>query len=211
MSRIVAMTLLAFLACQVCAGDVKKLSYDCEKWTEGEPPAEVFVVDGSIRVQQKDNNKVLEIGSDPLVDGCALLGSSANGSATIQARVWASKSGRSFPRFGIGVHGQSGYRLIVFCAKKELQLVKNEQVIVTVPYEWTSDAWINLKLEALKDTQDKWSIAGKAWPAGGAEPAEPQVKHADNALKGQGKCSIRGTPFSGTPIYFDDMKLEIEG
>lgn len=211
MSRIVAMTLLAFLACQARAGDVKKLSYDCEKWAEGEPPAEVFVVDGSIRIQQKDNNKVIEIGSDPLVDGCALLGSSANGSASIQARVWASKSGRSFPRFGIGVHGQSGYRLIVFCAKKELQLVKNEQVIVTVPYEWTSDAWINLKLEAMTDAQDKWSIAGKAWPAGAAEPAEPQIKHVDSALKGQGKCSIRGTPFSGTPIYFDDMKLEIEG
>ncbi len=211
MRRKISLTLLALVACQALAGDVKKLSYDCENWAEGEPPTEVFVVDGTIRIKQKDGNKVIEIGSDPLVDGCALLGSSANGSARIQVRILASKSGRSYPRFGIGIHGQSGYRLIVFCAKKELQLVKNDEVIKSAPFEWASDAWINLKLEALKDAQGKWSIAGKAWPAGAAEPAAAQIKHEDSNLKGQGKCSIWGTPFAGTPIFFDDMKLEIEG
>lgn len=210
MSRSISIILISLVACQAGAGELKKLNYDCEKWTEGEPPAEVFVVDGTIRIKEKDGNKAIEIGIDPLVDGCAMLGSSANGSASIQARAFASKNGRSFPRFGIGVHGQSGYRLIVLCAKKELQLVKNDQVIKSAPYEWTSDAWMNLKLEALKDAQGKWSISGKAWPAGVAEPAEPQIKHEDSTLKGQGKCSIWGTPFSGTPIYFDDVKLEIE-
>lgn len=211
MSRSISIILISLVACQAGAGELKKLNYDCEKWTEGEPPAEVFVVDGTIRIKEKDGNKAIEIGIDPLVDGCAMLGSSANGSASIQARAFASKNGRSFPRFGIGVHGQSGYRLIVLCAKKELQLVKNDQVIKSAPYEWTSDAWMNLKLEALKDAQGKWSISGKAWPAGVAEPVEPQIKHEDSTLKGQGKCSIWGTPFSGTPICFDDMKLEIEG
>ena len=211
MNRIVSTVWLSLVACQACAGEMKKLSYDCEKWTEGEPPAEVFVVDGTIRIKEKDGNKAIEIGSDPLADACALLGSPANGSASIQARVFASKSGRSYPRFGIGVHGQSGYRLIVLCAKKELQLVKNEQVIKSVPCEWTSDVWMNLKLAVLKDAQGNWSIRGKAWTAAAAEPVEPQIKHEDSTLKGQGKCSIWGTPFSGTPIYFDDMKLEVEG
>ncbi len=203
--------LCALVACHAPGRDLKKFSYDCEKWPEGAPPAEVFVVDGTIRITQKTGGKAIEIGIDPLVDGCALLGSSANGSASIQARVFASKSGRSYPRFGIGIHGQSGYRLIVLCAKKELHLVKNEQVIKSAPYEWTSDDWMNLKLEALEDAQGKWSISGKAWPAGAAEPQEPQIKHQDPTLKGQGKCSIWGTPFSGTPIYFDDVHLEIEG
>lgn len=210
MSRIASIALVALVANQACAGDLKKLSYDCEKWTAGEPPAEVFVVDGTVRIKEKDGNKAIEIGIDPLVDGCAMLGNSANGSASIQTRVFASKSGRSFPRFGIGIHGQSGYRLIVLCAKNELQLVKNDQVIKSAPIAWTSDAWINLKLQAIKDAQGKWNISGKAWPANAAEPAEPQIKQEDSDLKGQGKCSIWGTPFSGTPIYFDDVKMEIE-
>jgi hypothetical protein len=204
-----AAAILLLLATAAYA-EPKKFAFDCEAWSEGEPPKEVFVVEGKINVVAKDGNKALEIGVGELVDANALLGDSANGSAKIEARVFGTKQGRSMPRFAIGVHGQSGYRLVVFAAQKQLQLVKNDEVIKSIPLTWTSDAWLKLKLEAKKVAEGKWTIACKAWSADAAEPAEAAITHEDATLKGQGKCSIWGTPFSNTPIYFDDVKIEVE-
>jgi hypothetical protein len=207
MKRALAILLLA--ATPACA-EPKKFAFDCESWAEGEPPKEVFVVEGNIKVAAKDGNKALEIGVGELVDANALLGDSANGSAGIEARVLGTKQGRSMPRFGIGVHGQSGYRLVVYAAQKQLQLMKSDEVIKAVPFTWVSDAWLKLKLEAKRAADGKWTITCKAWLADAAEPREAAITHEDSTLKGQGKCSIWGTPFSNTPIYFDDVKIEVE-
>lgn len=203
---------IAFVAASVLlAADTKKFTFDCEKWAEGAPPEEVFVVDGKISVAARDGNKALQIeGGGELAEANALLGVSANGSASIEARVFGSKAGRSFPRFGIGVHGQSGYRLMVFAAKKELQLVKGDEVIKSVPFEWKTDAWVKLKLEVKKIAADKWTLSAKAWAADAEEPKDATITHEDATLRGQGKCSMWGTPFSGTPIFFDDVKIEVE-
>jgi hypothetical protein len=207
MKRLIAILVLAAGAAHAAP---KKFAYDCEAWAEGEPPKEVFVVEGKINVVAKDGNKALEIGVGELVDSNALLGDSANGSASIEARVFGSKQGRSMPKFGIGVHGQSGYRLLVFAAQKQLQLVKGDEVVKSVPFIWTSDAWLKLKLDVKKIAEGKWTIACKAWPADAKEPAEAAITHEDATLKGQGKCSIWGTTFSSTPIYFDDVKIEVD-
>ncbi len=201
---------ILLLSAGVAYAEPKKFAFDCESWAEGEPPKEVFVVEGKINVAAKDGNRALEIGVGELVDANALLGDSANGSASIEARVFGTKQGRSMPRFGIGVHGQSGYRLIVYATQKQLQLVKGDEVVKSVPFTWTSDAWLKLKLDVKKVAEGKWTIACKAWPADAAEPAEPVIAHEDATLKGQGKCSIWGTPFSNTPIYFDDVKIEVD-
>lgn len=207
MKRTAAILLLAATSAYA---QPKQFAFDCEAWAEGEPPSEVFVVEGKVSVVTKDGNKALEFGVGELVDGNALLGDSANGSASIEARVFGSKQGRSMPRFAIGVHGQSGYRLVVYAAQKQLQLVKSDEVVKTIPFTWTSDAWLKLKLEVKKIADDKWTIACKAWPADAAEPAEAAITHEDATLKGQGKCSIWGTTFSNTPICFDDMKIAVE-
>jgi hypothetical protein len=204
------LVLAAALAASAQAGDLKSYTFDCEAWSEGPPPADVFVVDGTINIKAVEGNKAIEIGTDPLVDANAQIGTSANGSASIEARVLGTKAGRSLPRFAISVHGQSGYRLMVFPVKKELQLLKGEEIVKTVPLEWTSGAWLKMKLDVKKGADGKWTIAGKAWPATGAEPADPQITHEDTGLKGQGKCSVWATPYSGTPIYFDDIKLQLE-
>lgn len=191
--------------------DPRKFEFDFESWAEGEPQEEAFVVDGKFSIVSKDGNKALQINVGELVDSCALLGDSANGSASLEVKVFASKQGRSFPRYSIGVHGQSGYRLVVFPAKKELQLTKSDEIIKAVPLtNWPSDAWFKVKLEVKKVADKQWAITAKTWPADGSEPTEPQITHEDATLKGQGKCSIWGTPFSGTPILFDDVKIEID-
>lgn len=192
------------------SGDAKAKSfaYDMEAWEEGVPPQEVFVLDGTIRVAKKDGSKTLMIDFNPIVDAGAMLGESANGSESISAKFFASKKGRAYPRFGLSVHGNSGHRLILNCAKKQIELVKNEEVLKTAPFSWTSDTWTMLKLEARQSAPGKWEISAKAWPADATEPAEALITHTDDKMKGQGKAAIWGTPFSEMPIYIDDVKIE---
>jgi hypothetical protein len=192
------------------AQQVQTFEIKADDWAEGEPPKEVFVVDGTIKIAAHEGNKAIVIDPNPITDASAQLGSSAAGSANIEARIIATKHGRSTPRFGVSVHGLSGHRLLVNPAKKSLELVKKDQTLATVPYTWVSGIWLKLKLEAKKGEGDAWIISGKIWPADAAEPAEPLIKHEDKGLKGQGKCAIWATPFSGEPVFFDDIKITVE-
>ena len=124
--------------------------------------------------------------------------------------MFASKQRRSTPRFGVSVHGMSGYRFYVNPAKKLLELVKADQVVASAPFVWKSDEWLNLKLEAKKAADESWSITAAVWAATEAAPAQPQLKHSDKGLKGQGKCAVWATPFSGKPVFFDDVHVEVE-
>lgn len=209
MNRSAFLAALALGAATAAAADLKSFKFTCDDWAEGAPPKEVFVVDGTVKIAAKDGNKAIMVDPDPLTDASAQLAVSAAGETVIQAKVFASKVRRSYPRFGIAVHGMSGYRLIVNAPKKQLELVKSDAVVASQPFEWTSDTWLRLKLEARR-SGEAWTISGKAWPAESAEPAEAQLKHADQGLKGQGKASLWGTPYSQTPIYFDDIEVALE-
>ncbi len=191
------------------AQEMKKFSFDAEAWTEGEVPKEVFVVDGTIKIAVKDGGKAIVVDPNPITDATAQLGESSNGSASIEAKVFASKKGRSMPRFGVSVHGMSGYRLLVNPAKKAIELVKGEETVKSAPLTWTTDTWTRVRLEARKTGEKSWVISGKAWADGGEEPKDAPIQHTDDTIKGQGKCAIWGTPFSETPIFFDDIKIEI--
>jgi hypothetical protein len=201
---------LFLISASVSAGEVKKFIFNADNWEAGDAPKEVFVVDGTIKIADKDGNKAIMIEPTPIVDASAQLAVSAAGDSTIQAKVFASKRARSFPRFGVSVHGMSGYRLIVNAPKKLIELVKGDQVVQSAPFTWTPDAWTFLKLEVKKASAEDWSVTGKVWPGDGKEPAEAMVKHSDKGLKGQGKAGVWGTPYSETPIYFDDIEIAIE-
>lgn len=197
------------LLTQVHGADLKSFNFTADDWPEGEPPKEVFVVDGTVKVAAKDGNKAVMVSPENLVDASAQFAVSAAGESVIKARVFASKKGRSNPRFGIAVHGMSGYRLIVNAPKKTLELIKSDEVLASIPFTWTSDAWLWMKLEARKNGDD-WTLTGKTWAADATEPEEAQIKHTDKGLKGQGKASVWATPYSQTPIYFDDIEVGLE-
>lgn len=193
------------------AAELQTLTVNADAWAEGEVPKEVFIVEGKIQITAKDGNKAIAIdpGSE-LTDACAQVGSSAAGESSVEARVFASKRARSVPKFGVSVHGMSGHRLLVNAAKKQLEIFKSDAVIATVPFTWTPDAWIKLKLEVKRGEGDAWLVTGKAWAADAAEPAEAMIKADAKGLKGQGKVGLWGTPYSQTPIYFDDITVKIE-
>lgn len=208
MKKLLPLCALTFVTAY--AGELKQAHFNADDWQEGEPPKEVFVVDGSVKVLAHEGNKALAVLPDPLTDASAQLGSSAAGESVIQVKVLGSKQGRSFPRFGVSVHGMSGHRLILNLPKRQLELMKNDEVLASVPYTWTTDTWVWIKLEARRGEGDAWSITGSAWAADAPEPKEPLIQHADKGLKGQGKPSIWGTPFSEKPIFFDDITVSVE-
>jgi len=202
---------LAALVLPAAGQDMKKFDINCDSWAAGEVPAEVFVLDGKVSIAEKDGSKAIMI--DPgteLVEASAQLGDSAAGSAMIQTKVFASKKGRSSPRFGVSVHGMSGPRLYVNPAKKLIELVRGDQTLASMPLTWTSDAWLNLRLEAKKADGDKWNVTATVWGDKDAAPAAPQLKHDLAGLKGQGKCTLWATPYSNTPIYFNSIQIEVE-
>lgn len=186
----------------------KTFTFDATGWSEGKPPKEVFVLDGTVTIAAKDGNNAIMVDPNPIVDAGAQLGETASGSASIEARVFASKKGRSYPRFGVALHGMSGCRLNVNVSKKQVELVKMDQVLAAAPFTWTTDTWTKLKLTATKRGEGDWLVTAKAWAADTAEPKEPLITHEDKTLKGQGKAAVLGTPFSEMPIYFDDIKIE---
>lgn len=190
---------------------LKEFNIDCNGWDEGVPPDDLFVVEGTIKIVTKDGSKAIMIDPVPIVDATAQIGDSAAGTSIIQAKVLASKKGRSYPRFGVSVHGLSGHRLFVNCAKKQLELIKSDEVVASAPYTWTSDAWTQIKLEVVLGADGNWQISGKAWPGDGQEPTDPQIKHQEpkDKIKGNGKAAIWGTPFSELPIYIDEVKLKV--
>jgi len=189
------------------AGAQEAFKLDLAGLAAGPVPKEaLFVVEGVWEAADKDGVKSVKILPEPITDANAQVGTSAKGSASISARVFATKKARSFPRFGVSVHGMSGYRMMVNGAKKQLELVKSDAVVAVAPFVWTSDAWVTLKLEVKRDGgAGPWTVTGSAWTEG-AEPATPLIQHKDeSSMKGTGKCGLWGTPYSELPIFFADV------
>jgi hypothetical protein len=51
----------------------------------------------------------------------------------------------------------------------------------------------------------EWKVDGRAWLDGETEPATPTITFTDTEAPTPGKASTGGSPFSNTPIRFDDL------
>jgi hypothetical protein len=67
-----------------------------------------------------------------------------------------------------------------------------------------------LKLQ-IRVRDGQWIADGKVWKDGEAEPAAWQVTHASAERPNPGKASGWAAPFSGQPVRFDDLKVEVVG
>ncbi len=187
----------------------EEISVNVDAYEIGDPPDELFVIDGEFAVvTHEEQGKVLRLPAEPIIEGGLLFGKSRKSAMTAEAKVWASKRGRrSFPRFGLAVHGVAGHRIRVDAARQRLQLVWEDQVIEAVPFLWQSDQWCHLKISLVVEGE-KTRIRAWAWMAGEPRPEKPlvDVERAGD-FSGQGKASVWGTPFSGKEILFDDLKM----
>lgn len=184
------------------------VAIDFEAYEAGTEPDDLFVIEGMFRIAEDGGDKVLQLEPQPLNESGVIFGKSLRGAASVSVEIKATKRRRSTPRFGVGLHGISGYRLRVVPATNEIELIKSEEKVKAAALPWTSGEWLHLKLSVVPADGGKWVVSGWAWPKGKEAPAEPLITLVSDEKPGQGKASIWGTPYSGTPILYDDIVIE---
>jgi hypothetical protein len=190
------------------AGSGAKTLYEnnFEKAAAGSVPDELLVLDGAFKVQQEGGNKFLELPGAPLDTFGVLFGPTEKEGIAVSARVFGTGKGRRYPAFGVGLNGVGGFRLQVSPGKKTLEILRGDTLKQSLPYEWTSGAWVQLRLD-LRKSKDGWRVSGKVWNAGQPEPATPTISIEEREEPLAGRASIWGMPYSGTPIRFDDLAV----
>tara|TARA_B100000586_G_scaffold59160_1_gene40633 strand:+ start:2788 stop:3525 length:738 start_codon:yes stop_codon:yes gene_type:complete len=176
-----------------------------EKTELGEVPDDFLVLDGAFEVKEQGGNKFLELPGAPLDAFGFMFGPSARHGNEIIARMFGTKKGRRYPVFGVALNGVNGYRLQVAPAKRAIELIKGSTVVAKVPFRWGGGEWLRLALRVQQTSDVEWTISGKVWVDGKAVPANPTITHKETKEPRNGKPSIWGSPYSGTPIRYDDI------
>jgi len=170
-------------------------------------PEELMVLAGEFSIKDIDGNKALELPGNPLEDFGALFGPAESDGIAVRARVFSESSKRLAPRFGVGLDGVAGYRLLVAPGQNRLQLLKDQEAVASAPLEWKSGTWTWLHLQIREVSAGKWFVEGRAWADGSPEPNEWSISFEVSETPPVGKASLWGAPYSGKPILFDDLSV----
>ena len=208
MKTILLCGLLGF-ACASFAEDASKPVYqnDFEKAEAGKVPEDLMVLGGEFTVKADGTNKVLELPGAPLDSFAAQFGPAEKDNVAVRARVFGTSKGRRAPTFGVGLGGVSGWKVQMSPGKKAVELLKDQDVKASVNFDWKSSEWTRLRLQIRKIKNGAWKIEGKAWQ-GESEPKEWMIAFDENEEPVEGKSSVLGSPFAGTPIWFDELRVE---
>ena len=189
----------------VQAGPKPLFSQDFSNVKGSDVPDEFLVLWGQFSVQEESGNRFLELPGSPLDTFGVMFGPNESVGVRVGARVFATKQGRKFPTFEIGVSGVGGFKLRIATAKKLVELLRDGDVRATAAFEWKSGEWTNLRLQVSKSAEGL-KIEGRAWQEG-AEPREWMVTTMEKGDGPGGKAGVWGMPFAGTPIRFDDLTV----
>jgi hypothetical protein len=170
-------------------------------------PEELMILAGQFSVNEIGGNKALELPGTPLEDFGALFGPAESEGVAVRARVRSESTKRLAPRFGVGLSGVAGYRLLVSPGQNALQLLKDQQIVASAPFEWKTGAWTSLHLQVRRISEGKWIIEGRAWADETPEPKVWSISFEVSEAPPAGKASIWGAPYSGKPILFDDLSV----
>jgi hypothetical protein len=203
--------LLTCCGASLAADAVKPLyENDFEKAEIGKVPEEMMVLGGEFAVIADGTNKVLELPGAPLDSFVVQFGPSEKENIQVSGRIFGTSKGRRAPTFGVGLGGVSGWKLQVSPGKKALELLRDTEVRATTAFDWKSGEWTQLRLQILKLKSGEWKIEGKAWQAGN-ESKDWMISSDEKEEPVIGKASVLGSPFAGTPIWFDELRVEAVG
>ena len=198
------MLMLASLVTTALAQDATYKN-DFQSAEPGKLPQDVMVIDGGFTIAEEGGNKFVELPGAPLDTFGLLFGSTEKENRTVSARIFGTSKGRRAPTFSVGLGGLGGYKLQVSPGKKSVELYKADAVKTSVPFEWQSGKWTHLALTLKKAKDAEWTVEGRAWMEGSAEPAKPTLTFADTEEPAAGRAYIGGSPYATTPIRFDDL------
>ena len=178
-----------------------------EKAEVGNVPEDLMVLGGEFVVKADGTNKVLELPGAPLDSFAVQFGPAAKENVVARARIFGTSKGRRAPTFGVGLGGVSGWKLQVSPGKKALELLRDAEVKATMTFDWKSGEWTQLRLQIRKVADGEWKIEGKAWQDG-SEPKERMISADEKEEPVAGKASVLASPFAGTPVWFDELRVE---
>ena len=204
--KLIVLLLLCSCATTLCAERPTTALYanDFENAQPGTVPEGFMIMSGSFVVKEQDGNRFLELPGAPLDTYGLLFGPAEPLTLSAGARFYGTKQGRKFPTFAVSVSGVGGYRLQVSPGKKSLEIYKGDEAKAAVPLEWQPGEWTSLRVQ-LRKAKSGWLIEGKAWLSGGPEPANWTITLEEAQDPPPGRPGIWGSPYSGTPILFDDL------
>jgi hypothetical protein len=179
-----------------------------EKEQVGKVPENFLVLDGGFTVKEEAGNKFLELPGSPLDSYSVQFGPTEASNIVVTARINSTAKGRRFPTFGVGLNGIAGYRLQLSPAKKLVELYKGDNAKTNAPFDWNSGHWLNFRLQVREIEPGAWEVEGKVWNAENPEPSNWMVSFDEKELPASGRPSVFGSPFAGTPIQFDDLRVE---
>jgi len=174
---------------------------------EGPLPDTFMVMQGEFAVKDLGTNKVMELPGSPLDSYSVLFGPVTNANVAVAAQVFGTAKGRRQPTFGVGLGGVAGHKLQIAPGKKLAELLKDTQVVASAPFEWESGTWTHCRLQVRPTGETSWRVEAKAWKRGTPEPKEWQLTFEETASPTAGQASVLGSPFSGTPIWFDALEV----
>jgi hypothetical protein len=201
--------ILSLAAPALAQAPAAPVKFDFQAYALGDLPGELVVTDGEAKfaITADGENHVLEMNPSPLVDGGVLLGPSVKGAVTITARIKAEGKRRSHPRFGVGLHGVGGYRCLVVPSVKELQFVKEEEMLARVPYTWKSGTWTVMEFSVMAAADGGSNLEARAWEEGQPRPEAALLTFAVKTPPATGKASLWAAPYAELPIAFDDVVI----
>jgi hypothetical protein len=165
-------------------------------------------LEGDFKVKDTGTNKVLELPAAPAESFYGVLfGPVTNSGVRVGARVYGTATKRRYPTFGVGLSGAQGYCLRVSPAKQAVEIFKGDEFCTNAPYTWNPGVWTQLRLQVSAAAGQTWKVQAKAWPQGADEPKEWTLTVEDKTPPAAGRASLWGTPFSGTPVWFDDLTV----
>jgi hypothetical protein len=199
-----------WVACPALAGPPILYQNDFEKAELNQVPNDFLVLDGDFAVKASDGNKFLELPGAPLDTFGVLFGSSTNAGVGVSARIYGTSKGRRSPSFGVGLDGVGGYKLKISPGKNSLEIYKGDVSAASVPFNWKSGTWTMFRLRVRRIGGDAWKVEGKAWAQTEPEPKEWMISLDEKTPPHDGRASIWGSPYSGTPLRFDDLLVTAE-
>jgi hypothetical protein len=176
-----------------------------------------WILDGPFTVRRFEDGRVLKLTptmiddyvalANPMISDAAIekLLVTSSRSGQIRARIHTLRKGRRlYSRFGVGLGGDEGFKLLIAANAGQLQLWHNDKLLNKMPFKWASGQWAHLRLVVFPKDKSQWVIQGKAWQT----PTEPDKWMIGIRVASEppvGRPALWGTPYAGKPIYFDDV------
>jgi len=179
---------------------------DFEKTPPGKPPEDMLVLNGEFSVKAEGTNHFLEVSPDPLDAFGLLFGPDAVTFADVGAKIYATSTGRRFPEFGVGCGDAGGYKLMLVPGQSSVELRRGDETVARAAYDkWESGQWFSFRIKVSPGAEGTWRIQGKVWPASGKEPEGWSITYDAKEAPSAGRASVWASPYSGTPVRFDDL------